>query len=81
MSKVVLVIDDPIRCINCPLAKYIYNGGWVCGMNYNAIDVDLKTRHDWCPLKETPEKDEVCYLREWSNGYKKGWNDCVNYFN
>jgi hypothetical protein len=79
MNKVILVINDPVRCLNCPIAKHIHMGGRVCGISNNVIDIDSKVRPDWCPLKEAPEKDEICYLQQWSNGYKKGWNDCVNY--
>ena len=79
MNKVILVIDDPMRCLNCPLAKHIHMGGRICGMGNNAIDIDSKERPDWCPLKEAPKKDEEYHLLEWSAGYKKGWNDCINY--
>ena len=68
-----------MRCIDCPLAKYKHRGGWLCGMGNNTIDVDSKARPDWCPLKEAPEKDEVHRQLEWGDGYKRGWNDCVNY--
>ena len=79
MNKVILVMDDPMRCIDCPLAKHIHMGGRVCGMGNNAIDIDSKARPDWCPLKEAPKKDEEYHLLEWGAGYKMGWNDCVNY--
>ena len=79
MNKVILVMDDPMRCIDCPLAKYKHRGSWLCGIGNNAIDVDSMVRPDWCPLKEAPERDEVCRLLEWGAGYKSGWNDCVNY--
>lgn len=79
MNKVILVMDDPMRCIVCPMAKHRHMGGWFCGAECKVIDVDSMVRPDWCPLKEAPEKDETYYLHEWSAGYKKGWNDCVNY--
>ena len=79
MSKVILAMDDPMRCIDCPMAKYVHMDGQICGMKRNIIDVNSKTRPDWCPLKSAPEKDEECYLLEYSAGYKRGWNDCINY--
>lgn len=76
MSKVILVMDDPVRCIDCPLAKYKHRGSWLCGMGNNTIDVDSKTRPDWCPLKEAPEEQLVWYDDEKSD-WERGYNNCL----
>lgn len=82
MDKAILVIDMPDCCGECPIhASYADNAFsireyWCTAMGE---DVNPKTKPDWCPLKPAPEKDEAYYLHEWSAGYKKGWNDCVNY--
>ena len=44
MSKVILVMDDPMRCIDCPLAKYKHRGGWLYErlkmyLDYNCVDL------------------------------------------
>lgn len=76
MNKVILVMDDPMRCINCPLAKHIHMGGRVCGMGSNAIDIDSKARPDWCPLKEAPEEQLIWYGDD-SQDWDKGYNSCL----
>ena len=76
MNKVILVIDDPMRCIDCPMAKYIHMGGWICGANNNVIDIDLKTKPDWCPLKPAPEEQMIWYDNERSV-WERGYNNCL----
>ena len=76
MNKVILVMDDPVRCLNCPLAKYIHMGGWVCGTNRNVIDVDTKTRPDWCQLQEAPEEQEEWY-DDARSAWERGYNNCL----
>ena len=69
MNKVILVIDDPMYCLNCPLARMRPSGnGYVCGIGhpgikehpfgwtYEAVDMESKTKPYWCPLKTVPRK-------------------------
>ncbi len=81
MNKAILVIDMPKGCGDCLLFGGSYADMLCKGMNNRGINYPYPEdfRQDWCPLKPAPEKDEVHYLHEWSAGYKKGWNDCVNY--
>lgn len=80
MNKAILVIDMPDSCDKCPLFHGFYTD-MTCGANNYGINYPYPKdfRQDWCPLKPAPEKDEKYHLLEWSAGYKKGWNDCVNY--
>lgn len=78
MSKSVLVINTPDKCIHCPLL----NGADECivqddDANFNAGDSwdDLMKG---CPLRELPEENrENHYPDEWEDGYADGWNDCL----
>ena len=77
MNKVILVMDDPIRCINCPLASYKHMGGWLCsGTQCKPIDIDLKTRPDWCPLTPAPEEQWEWFDDERSD-WERGYNNCL----
>jgi hypothetical protein len=68
MEKVILVMNDPIRCSNCPLSKYMHrHDTWVCGMPHSGgfdmifepVDMEAETRPNWCPLKPAPEKIDI----------------------
>lgn len=76
MNKVILVMDDPMRCINCPLVKHIHMGGWFCGVGHKVIDVDSMVRPDWCPLKEAPEEQMIWY-EDGRSDWERGYNNCV----
>lgn len=78
MSKSVLVIDTPDKCIHCPLL----NGADECivqddDANFNAGD-SWNDLMKGCPLKSLPEKDpENHHPNKWVDGYANGWNDCL----
>ena len=76
MDKVILVIDDPVRCLHCPIAKHIHMGGRVCGIDNKAIDVGAKERPDWCPLMPAPEEQLIWYGDD-SQDWDKGYNACL----
>lgn len=86
MSKAVLVINDPMFCSNCLLARnWHQTNKYFCGIPhhtdrdycFNAIDIDSKVKPDWCSLKSLPAIDNKEYNLEWSRGYQGGWNDCI----
>ena len=84
MSKAILVIDIPNCCEDCSLMwKDDYSDFCPVKCNKNKTDIydytHTNTKPDWCPLKPAPKRDEVYRQLEWGIGYKKGWNDCVNY--
>ena len=92
MDKMILVIDDPKFCLNCPLAKSRRHNitkeeRWFCGIArqdkydyyWNPIDIDSNIKPNWCPLKEVPEKlvgNNSIYY-QWGD-YEDGWNHCID---
>ena len=78
MSKSVLVIDTPEKCICCPLL----NGADECTAQDD--DANFKAGDSWdelmkgCPLKPLPERmTGVAQTDHW-NIIKAGWNGCIN---
>lgn len=86
MSKAVLVLDEmPTSCSECDYMATSSFDGHVCILkvvaeNYKKIGNEIKP--DWCPLRELPEKMNICGKYPQPNGmtpsYKIGWNDCLN---
>ena len=90
MSKAVLVMDMPESCAGCVFCK----GLNVCKMKsymekekiFSIYTVDhylfCNTKPDWCPLREMPEKMEVCGKYPQPDrivpSYKIGWNACLD---
>ena len=78
MSKSVLVIDTPDKCIRCPLL----NGADECivqddDANFNASD-SWDELIKGCPLKPLSEEDNEDYFPdEYESGYASGWNACL----
>lgn len=75
MSKSVLVIDTPEKCVSC-----IYVGifHYFCRINCRDIK-DISTKPDWCPLKPLPEEKEEEYWRsKISLTWIRGWNTCIS---
>lgn len=88
MSKAVLIMDMPESCFGC---NFMYcdeeSDTETCQAMETARDIDLiEDRPDWCPLRELPEKMEVCgkynsdYYAKGGKmpSYKIGWNDCLD---
>ena len=66
MNKVILKMNDPECCFYCPLArKRVRDDRYVCSIGhqgeysfvwvYEAIDMDSKTKPNWCPLKSAED--------------------------
>lgn len=77
MSKSVLVIDTPEKCISC-----IYVGifHYFCRINCRDIK-DVSAKPDWCPLKPFPEKfddEKERKLGDFEPLFKIGWNACID---
>lgn len=93
MAKAILVIDMPESCDMCDFVddeqpprygeKTLYCG--VPGMGDDVTDY-IACRPDWCPLRELPERMEVCgtynaayYAKDGKMpSYKIGWNACLD---
>lgn len=93
MAKAVLVINMPESCSKCKF-MYEFQGIKKCqlmnvlnnGNSKLSQSTFTQKRHDWCPLRELPEKMEVCgtYNSEYyakggkMPSYKTGWNACLD---
>lgn len=93
MAKAVLVMNMPESCDMCDFVddeqpprygeKTLYCG--VPGMGNDVTDY-IACRPDWCPLRELPERMEVCgtynaaYYAKGGKmpSYKTGWNACLD---
>lgn len=82
MAKAVLVIDMPEQvCQKCTLCYETEDDEYLC----YAIGklVPDGERPDWCPLRELPERMEVCgtynaaYCAK-GGSYTTGWNACLD---
>lgn len=87
MDKVILVLNDPMFCCNCPLTRMRMNrGGYVCAIArqtdkdcyWEKVDMDSETKPDWCPLKPMPDKQRFNGVVDYDNDYLYGWNACIN---
>ena len=91
MNKVVLVMNDPMFCLNYHLAKshrhiITKEERWFCGIGhggdygdwvYELIDIDSETRPDWCPLRPVPTKYDTD-----NTPYNLDYNeDCKKFLN
>lgn len=83
VSKSVLVIDTPERCIDCEIGQNHSNiletcvscpvaGKW-------AIDKEAESIPDWCPLKPLPEKNTAENdMTDYQCGLVDGRNQCID---
>ena len=78
MSKSVLVIDTPEKCISCIYVVGILH--YFCRINFRNIK-DISTKPDWCPLKPLPERKEYIVPIDNAELLKDfmavGWNSCL----
>lgn len=91
MAKAVLVIDMPESCSKCKF-MYEFQGIKKCQLmnvlNNGASKLSQSTftekRHDWCPLRELPEREKTFTTLEchsngrWTESMKAGWNACLD---
>ncbi len=87
MPKAVLVMDMPECCADCQLADDDPSGLYcVPADEYYDGKESTEDRASFCPLRELPEKTEVCgtYNSEYyakggkMPSYKIGWNACLD---
>ena len=85
MAKAVLVMDMPESCDKCRFKLNVpYNRNY-CYIRQDSCDKEC-LKPDWCPLRELPEKMELCgvYNSEYyakggkMPSYKAGWNACLD---
>lgn len=83
MAKAVLVMDMPECCVDCDCGyfeRYAKELNLVCGAT--GEDANNVAKPDWCPLRELPERMEVCgkYPQPGKPvpSYRFGWNACLD---
>ena len=91
MPKAVLVMDMPESCSECKFL-YEFQGIKKCQLmnvlNNRVSRLSQNTftekRHEKCPLRELPEKEETTYPQAcyensyWTDEMKAGFNACLN---
>lgn len=94
MAKAVLIMDMPESCGECPFCrglneckvkKYLVRDR-LCTIFTVDAQIMEGGKPSWCPLRELPEKMEVCgtYNAEYyakggkMPSYKTGWNACLD---
>lgn len=93
MSKSILVLDTPDRCLDCPLGsseesdgEEVYCNILECATYQKGIyeDEDEEEMYndkkpDWCPLKAVPDKEDILdCLDDYDRGYYVGRNACID---
>jgi hypothetical protein len=83
MSKSVLVIDTPERCIDCEIGQNYSNmlETYIsCPITGKCVlDKDAEMIPDWCPFMDLPEKDNGDYpANTFDAGFAEGWNQCID---
>ena len=82
MSKVVLVIDTPDNCDNCPCFQFGMDN--YCAVTNNTVYDYWNKRDVNCPLKPLPEKFDIEAERnkphdkdcDWE--FESGYNVCID---
>lgn len=89
MGKAILIMDMPESCYDC---RYCNGKGskhpscaltnYAGGYQTMLVDEIRSRRSSWCPLRELPEKMEICGKYPQPDGivpsYKVGWNACID---
>lgn len=80
MSKVILVLEKPNSCSECPLFCGHYSDMCCGGLNNRTIDYPYPKDfvQAWCPLRELPNyKDNDINNNRHETGYVWGYNACL----
>ena len=92
MSKSVLVIETPEKCVVCIFCQEFGIGGRehaCCYATNGDSENDMKlidciyeyrqSKPDWCPLMDLPEKDNGDYpANTFDAGFAEWWNQCID---
>ena len=80
MSKAILVMDMPKSCNDCILIDEPYDS--CVPMDRDVSDYRNETKPTWCPLREVPQKKEVCGKYPQADkipaSYKIGYNAAID---
>lgn len=85
MSKAILVMDMPTKCICCPLATTTENNNIICIIkNYQKkccsvfANVMNNSKPNNCPLREVPQKKSEATATTSSYFKVLGYNACID---
>ena len=80
MTKAVLVMDMPEACFECGFCHFAFGEDRCQALESRKVKLE-DGKPDWCPLRELPEKMELCgkYPRPGKPvpSYRCGWNACL----
>lgn len=77
MAKAILIVNMPDDCTMCKFWNTDDDECYATGSEELSLGDCEKTKPDWCPLRELPEKaNHPAYC---DNGrFDKGWNACLD---
>ena len=83
MSKSVLVINTPERCIDCEIGQNYSSiiETWIsCPIaGKSVLDGEAESIPDWCPLQPLPEKSTIENdMTDYQCGMVDGRNQCID---
>lgn len=84
MAKAVLIMDMPDDCIMCKFQNTDDDECYATGSEELSLGDFEKTKPDWCPLRELPEKKDTLTTLEchsngkWTESMKAGYNACLD---
>lgn len=84
MAKAILVMDMPYDCTMCKFWNTDDDECYATGSEELSLGDFEKTKPDWCPLRELPEKKDTLTTLEchsngkWTEGMKAGYNACLD---
>lgn len=84
MAKAILVMDMPYDCTMCKFWNAEDDECYATGSEELSLGDFEKTKPDWCPLRELPEKKDTLTTLEchsngkWTEGMKAGYNACLD---
>lgn len=85
MSKVILIIEEPNSCDECPFSEYMEMWGYYCQSLDKYINSLKKKEHstipELCPLRKLPDRKEITETYKWEDrlpSFKCGWNWCLD---
>lgn len=77
-------MDMPYDCTMCKFWNAEDNECYATGSEELSLGDFEKTKPDWCPLRELPEKKDTLTTLEchsngkWTEGMKAGYNACLD---
>lgn len=80
MARGIIVVDVPVKCEHCKLAKYVTCNDRFCMPMRKYVYIEQMYRKpDWCPIRPIPERVDEHDTHYDSDYYRaEGYNACLN---